>query len=332
MTPRGTLRRLGTGVVLLAVLSVDDARPQQLYRPATPLGLDEYFWIPEDNPLTDVKVALGRRLFVDPLLSADRTVACASCHQPSHAFSDGTRFSRGVRGQRPARHTPSILNRAYGEAFFWDGRAPTLEQTVLQPIQNLREMDLTLVELVGRLRADSGYGAAFATAFAEGISEETVARALASYVRTLRSGNAPVDRYLFGDTTALASQERAGMRLFLGRANCVACHAGPTFTDEQFHNTGVSWGSGDAGRHGVTGREEDRGAFKTPSLRNVDLTAPYMHDGSVATLEAVIDFYDQGAQPNPHLDPEIRPLGLTPEQRRQLIAFLRALTGEIPPP
>lgn len=275
---------------------------------------------------------MGRRLFFDSMLSRDRTVACASCHRPAFAFSDSVPFSRGVGGQRAERHTPSILNRAYGSAFFWDARAPTLEQTVLQPIQNPREMDLSMPELVARLEGDASYRAAFAAGFAEGASAANVGRALASYVRTLRSGNAPVDRYLFGDTSALQPEARAGMRLFIGRANCVACHAGSTFTDEQFHNTGVSWGSDDTGRHAVTRREADRGAFKTPSLRNVALTAPYMHDGSLATLEQVVEFYDGGGNPNPHLDTEIRPLHLAPAEKRQLLAFLHALTGDVPEP
>ena len=155
---------------------------------------------------------------------------------------------------------------------------------------------------------------------------------MASYVRTILSGDAPIDRYMNGEREALAEQARAGLRLFRGKANCTACHLGPIFSDEQFHNTGVAWREGellDPGRFAVTGKEEDRGAFKTPTLREVTRTAPYMHDGSLATLDDVIEFYNRGGNPNPHLDPELRPLRLTPEEKQALLAFLRALSGTI---
>lgn len=301
-------------------------------RDPAPLGLDEYFPIPRENPLTPATAALGRRLFFDPLLSRDSTVACASCHLPQRAFSDTVAFSRGVSGHSTLRNAPSILNRAYGRALFWDGRAATLEDAVVQPIENPVEMNLRLGQLVGRLAGDETYAAEFARAFGDGVTDRNVARALASYVRSLRSGNAPVDRHFAGEAAALSREAREGLRLFAGRANCVACHSGATFTDERFHNTGVSWGHGDSGRFAVTGDSADLGAFKTPSLRNVAITAPYMHDGSLATLEAVLDFYDQGGSPNPRLDPEIRPLRLTPAEKRQLIAFLHALMSDIPLP
>ncbi|MBI4503362.1 MAG: c-type cytochrome [Gemmatimonadetes bacterium] len=324
------MSRVSLATSLLMVLAASEALAQETYRPPTPLGLDEYFAIPEENPLTQQKVALGKRLFFDPLVSSDRSRACASCHRPSLAFSDSVPVSAGVGGSQETRNTPSILNRAYGQSLFWDGRAPSLEGAVLQPIQGPREMNLPLPELLARLAADSGYRREFSGAFAEGPTGSSLAQALASYVRSLRAGNAPVDRYLFGDSTALTGEARAGMRLFAGKANCIACHAGPNFTDERFHNTGVTWGSADLGRYGVTGREEDKGKFKTPSLRNVALTAPYMHDGTLATLEQVVDFYDRGAGPNPHLDEEIKPLNLTPQERHRLLAFLGSLTGEIP--
>ena len=317
------------GVLLLAAAAGPAPNAAGLQSPveATPLGLDIYFAVPEDNRLTPAKVAIGRRLFFDPVLSADSTIACASCHRPQWAFSDTIALSRGIRGQLTGRNAPSILNRAYGALFFWDGRSGTLEETVLQPIQNPTEMGLDLGHLTRRLRTDPDYTSEFDRAFGDGVTERNVGRALASYVRTLRSGGAPVDRFQDGDRSALGSDELAGMKLFVGRAKCAACHAGPTFSDEQVHNTGVSLGSGDRGRFGVTGRSEELGAFKTPSLRNVALTAPYMHDGSVATLEDVVDFYDRGGGANPNLDPELRPLGLSPVEKRQLVAFLRALTG-----
>jgi cytochrome c peroxidase len=298
-------------------------------RGATPRGLDEYFPVPDSNPLTSGKIALGRRLFFDPLLSADRSIACSSCHRPTHAWGDTAQRSLGIRAQATLRNAPSILNRAYGRSFFWDGRASSLEEAVLQPIRDEREMGLALPILIERLRRNRVYDREFAQEFAEGVSESSVSRALASFVRSLRSGSAPVDRYLTGDHAALSSDALAGLKLFSGKANCVACHVGPTFTDEQFHNTGVTSG-GDTGRALATGREEDRGKFKVPSLRNVALTAPYMHDGSVATLEAVIDLYDRGGVLDRNRDPEIKPLRLTGQEKRSLLAFLQSLTGEIP--
>jgi cytochrome c peroxidase len=189
-------------------------------------------------------------------------------------------------------------------------------------------MDLELHELTARLAGDPEYPDLFAAAFAgEPPSESAVARALATYVRTILSANAPIDRFTSGDSIALSESARRGRRLFLGRAGCSACHAGPTFTDEQLHNTGVSWGSSDTGRFAVTGVEADRGRFKTPSLRNVALTAPYMHDGSIATLDEVLDFYLRGGRANRNLDSSIRELELTADDRGDVIAFLGALTS-----
>jgi cytochrome c peroxidase len=306
---------------------------QQRWPAPPPAGLDWYVPVPEENTPTSAKVALGRALFFEPGLSRDSTVACVSCHRPAHAFSDTTRFSRGIGGARTTRNAPSILNRAYGAAFFWDGRAVSLEAAVVMPIRHSREMGLPLDQLVQRLRTNERYARAFDTTFTGGVTEANLARALASYVRTLRSGDAPIDRFYAGDAMTLDSLSRAGFRVFNGKGSCSICHAGPTFTDEQFHNTGVSWGGGDLGRFAVTRDSADLGAFKTPSLRNVALTAPYMHDGSIATLEAVVEFYDRGGNPNPRQDAEIRPLRLRPAEKRSLIAFLlRALTGRIPDP
>jgi cytochrome c peroxidase len=189
---------------------------------------------------------------------------------------------------------------------------------------------LDLDELERRLGSEEVYVTGFRQAFGdETVSAAAAARALASYVRTLRSGDAPIDRHLAGDDTALSDQAQRGLGLFTGRANCGACHLVPLFTDHQFRNTGVSWGSGDTGRYAVAGHDDDRGAFKVPSLRNVAATAPYMHDGSLATLDDVIDFYDRGGGANPYLDDEIQPLGLTASERAAIRAFLDALTGDI---
>jgi cytochrome c peroxidase len=289
-----------------------------------PLGLDLYMPVPAENPITAEGIVLGRRLFHDRRLSRDRSISCASCHNPNHAFSDGRPVAVGVFRRAGRRSAPALVNRAYGRAFFWDGRTTTLEEQVLRPIEDPAEMDLSLAEASARVA----------------MPVADISRALATYVRSILSGNAPYDRFLSGDTRALTADQRAGLQLFRGRANCTSCHIGPTFTDERFHNTGVAWveppaGSGrtatfaDEGRFLVTRLPQDRGAFKTPTLREVAATAPYMHDGSLASLEQVIDFYDRGGRANPHRDPELRPLRLLPAERRQLIAFLRSLSGTI---
>jgi len=283
--------------------------------PATPLGLDAYMPIPDDNPLTVEKVALGRELFFDTRLSRDQSVACASCHDAKQAFTDRRSVSKGVFGRHGTRNAPTLVNRGYGASQFWDGRSPTLEQQVLKPIQDPNEMDMTLADVTARV----------------GLSERTLAEALASYVRTIRSGNSRIDQHL-SRNAELSPEEKSGMRIFRLKGNCVTCHVGPNFSDEKFHNTGIAWRGGnlaDEGRFALSHREQDRGAFRTPTLREVARTGPYMHDGSIATLEEVIEHYDKGGVPNPQLDPEIRPLRLTPQEKRDLLAFLRALSGEV---
>ena len=294
------------------------------------LGLEEFVAAPDSNPVTAEAVALGRRLFGDPIVSRDSSTSCASCHRPSGAFSDNLAVSRGVGGRAGMRNAPTLLNRAYGASFFWDGRAASLEEAVLRPITDENELALSLAALVRRLSAVPGYREEFARAYrGQSVSPGTIGRALASYIRTLRSGDSRVDRHNAGDTAALTAEERRGRELFLGRANCAACHAGPNFTDERFHNTGISWGI-DRGRFGVTGDSADLGRFKVPTLRNVGRTGPYMHNGSLRTLEEVVSFYDSGGARNPRLDPEIRVLRLDSSERRALVAFLRALTGRVP--
>jgi cytochrome c peroxidase len=285
-------------------------------RSRVPLGLDLYMPVPEDNPLTVEKIELGRRLFLDRRLSRDGSIACSSCHEPDRAFSDGRAVPVGVSGRPGRRNAPALINRGYGRSFFWDARASSLEEQVLKPIQDPNEMDLTLDEASSRVGLDS----------------TTMSRALASYVRSILSGDSPYDRFINGDRHALSTEQQAGLQIFRGKGNCTACHVGPNFSDEKLHNTGVTWRDGrlqDEGRFAVSGKGEDRGAFKTPTLREVARTAPYMHDGSLGTLDAVIEFYDRGGNPNPHLDPELRPLNLTSEERQALITFLHALSGRV---
>jgi cytochrome c peroxidase len=273
---------------------------------AIPLGLDLYLPAPEENPITPEKVELGRRLFLDRRLSRDGSISCASCHDPERAFSDGRAVPAGVFGRQGRRNAPALINRGYGRLFFWDGRVATLEEQVLKPIEDVNEMDLPLSEAAARVT----------------LARERIARALASYVRSILSGDSRFDRFVNGDGSALSAEEQAGLQLFRGKANCVACHVGPNFSDERLHNTGVAWRGGAFADAGA-----GRGEFKTPTLREIVRTAPYMHDGSIATLEDVIEYYDRGGNRNPELDPEIRALRLSAEERAAMVAFLRCLNG-----
>lgn len=297
-----------------------------------PLGLDSFMPVPDDNPLTREKAALGRELFHDARLSRDGRVSCATCHDPERAFTDARPTAVGAFGREGPRRVPRILNRAYGRSFFWDGRIATLEEQVLQPIQNPKEMDLTLDEAVARARSVPRYRALFQDVFGREPGAAELARALSSYVRTILAGDSPYDRHVAGDAAALDEEARRGLGVFRGKGNCTLCHLGPNLTDEAFHNTGVAWRDGrfaDDGRFEVTRAPSDRGAFKTPSLREVARAAPFMHDGSLATLDAVVDYYDRGGNRNPALDPDVRALGLTAEEKRALVGFLRSLSGTV---
>jgi cytochrome c peroxidase len=299
---------------------------------SAPLGLDLYRAVPADNPLTPPKIALGRRLFQDRDLSRDGTLSCAVCHDPSRGFANNRVVASGPGGTTVGRNVPTLINRAYGESFFWDGRAESLEQQVVQPLLNPSEMAMTPDAVIATVRQGRGYTRQFRAAFGRAPQLDDVARALASYVRTIRSGNSRYDRFRTGVADALTPQEQRGMRVFFGTGRCGSCHSGPNLTDERFHNTGVSFRDGDmldAGRFIVTRSPADRGAFKTPTLREVARTAPYMHDGSVATLDQVVDYYDRGGNANPGLDAILRPIGLTVEDKRALVAFLRVLSGEV---
>jgi cytochrome c peroxidase len=298
----------------------------------TPLGLDIYRPTPEDNPLTPAKIVLGRRLFHDRRLSRDGKLACVSCHDPARAFTDGRVVAVGIDGLEGRRNAPTLVNRAYGKSFFWDGRAATLEEQVLQPLLDPREMAATPDGIVSALRRDSSYRRQFIAVFEREPQWDDVARALSTYVRTIRSGDSRYDRFRHGGVSSLTSQEQRGMRLFLGKANCWLCHSGPNLSDERFHNTGVAFRGKallDAGRFTISQRSADRGAFKTPTLREVARTAPYMHDGSIATLDGVVEYYDRGGNMNPGLDTRVQPLKLSIEEKRDLVAFLQSLSGRI---
>ncbi len=297
-----------------------------------PLGLDAYMPIPTDNPLSADRAALGKRLFFDKALSRDRSISCATCHDPAHAFTDDRATAVGVFGRKGPRRVPKLVNRGYGRSFFWDGRIATLEEQALQPIQNELEMDMTLEDAVQRLRDSGVYSAEFLKTFRREINADDLGKALAGYVRTIVSGDSPYDRYMNGSRKALPPEARRGLEIFRGKGNCGACHIGPNLTDELFHNTGVGWQDGkftDPGRFEVSGEQGDLGAFKTPTLREAAAAAPYMHDGSLATLEDVIEHYDQGGKRNPHLDSEMEPLELSKEEKQALLAFLKSLSGKL---
>ncbi len=302
------------------------------YRHPVPLGLDLYRPIPEENPLTAEKMALGRRLFSERLLSKDQALSCAGCHRPERAFTDGRPLSVGVFGRQGNRSVPTLINRVYGKSFFWDGRISTLEEQVLQPILNPLEMDLELEEVISRLRDHPDYSAEFQRSFERQITIGDLSHALSSYVRTILSGDSPYDQYLFGDPNALSPEARKGLKLFQGKARCTQCHLGPNFTDEEFHNTGVAWQHGrylDLGRVLVSGRPDETGAFKTPTLRQIAETSPYMHDGRLGTLEEVVEFYDRGGNPNPYIDRRLKTLHLSDQEKGVLVWFLRSLSGRI---
>jgi cytochrome c peroxidase len=334
MPSRSACARHALILAVLPLLGAQDPAPlpsggpRQPHTGALPLGLERELPEPEGNAFDPARWELGRRLFFETELSADRSVSCASCHAPERHFADGEALSVGVAGRRTLRNAPSLVNRGFGESFMWDGRVPTLEEQVLMPVVNELEMDLPLEEMVARLEVHPEYPALFAAAFDDGVTEANAARALAQYVRRLVLGDSAVDRFRAGEYDQLSSEERVGLWVFESKGRCWRCHAGANFTDERFHNTGVGVVEGrpEQGRAAVTGRATDRGAFKTPTLRGVARTAPYMHDGSLATLADVVAFYRRGGGANPELDPLVVPLELSDREAAGLVAFLQALS------
>lgn len=286
-----------------------------------------------DAPALSTPATLGEKLFFDPILSRDRTIRCASCHKPEHAFADDVAFSRGIDGQLGTRNTPSAANTAARLDFFWDGRAASLEEQALGPIANPKEMDLPVTEAVARLNADREYAAAFARIFRGPATERTLAKALAEFERTLETGNSPYDRYIAGDTSALSVAAQRGRLLFIGKANCASCHSGEDFTADRHKNIGLFNGAelNDPGRFAVTRDPAHRGFFKIPSLRNVGVTAPYMHNGIFRTLREVVDYYnapDAVVKGSIDRDKAIQPLNLSAEEVSDLVEFLQSLTDD----
>ncbi len=304
--------------------------------PAPPLGIDST-WSDLPEAPTPERVRLGRWLFFDTRLSADGSVSCATCHRPENAFSEPMAVSTGIRGQKGGRKSPSFVNEAWTlyPHFFWDGRADSLEAQALGPIANPIEMGNTHETMIATLGKVPGYGPYFKEAFgAGGITKERVAKAIADYERTRMSGDSPWDRWRKKkDETAVSDKVKKGDELFFGKAQCNQCHLGQNFTDSLFHNLGVGWDPGkkafkDEGRFKVSNKPEDRGAFKTPTLRDVVKHPPFMHDGSIATLREVVLHYDKGGLANPQLSPKVRKLGLTADEVGALVAMLEALTSQ----
>ncbi len=336
MRPSRPIRRtLLLGLWLLCLTAHPGPAPAQTeFRLALPLGLEkDSLVIPKDNPLTKAKVELGTLLFFDTRLSANETIACASCHMPSLAFTDGQPVSTGIHRQQGGRSAPTAINRVFSTAQFWDGRAATLEAQSVGPFISPVEHGFPDHDaLVAKVNAIAGYRPLFERAFGPTpVTVDLIGKAIAGFQRTLLSGNSRYDRFNQADEAgALSDNAQNGLRVFLGKGQCLRCHFGFNFTDEQYHNLGVGWEQDDrdVGRYAVTKDPDDRGAFKTPTLREIARTAPYMHDGRFATLRQVIDFYDRGGTPNPHLDRAITPLKLTEKEKEDLVEFLHALNGE----
>ena len=312
------------GSVLLAI----PAAPPADF--SAPPGFPPIPWL-QDNPYSPERAELGKVLFFDGRLSANGVVSCAFCHEPARAFAAGTPLSRGVDGKPGIRHAPTLINRAWGKSQFWDGRAPTLEAQVLVPIANPDEMGMTADGVAQKVRSIRGYGPLFAAAFGDSsVTFFRIAQSIATFERTIVSGNSPYDRYLAGDKQALTREQKDGLDFFNKKGECAECHKGPNLSDERFANIGVGMDQPhpDFGRFTVTGKRGDMGRFKVPTLRDLRVRAPYMHDGSVKTLSEVLDLYAKGGLANPHLDTRLTPFYLDEETRRALLAFLDSLNGE----
>jgi cytochrome c peroxidase len=287
--------------------------------------------VPATNLNYQAKIELGKQLYFDGRLSKNGQVSCAFCHNPFTGFADPRQTSIGVDGGVGGRQAPTVYNSAFNDTQFWDGRAGSLEEQAIGPIQNPIEMGETHENVVKKLGKIKGYQQQFRAVFGSEVNLQHIAEAIAAYERTVISTNSAFDKYMLGDKQAMSEPAVRGMALFRSKARCILCHNGPNFSDSLFYNLGVPQVGPlkeDQGRYNVTRLERDRGAFRTPTLRSITETAPYMHDGAFKTLDEVIDFFDKGGGPNPNLALQIKPLGLTAEEKADLLAFLKALTGE----
>lgn len=319
-----------------SALTTADVPPFPAEAPKSPLGLVPVMW-PKDNPYSAAKAELGWLLYFDKRLSGDATVSCATCHDPKRAFADGAAFSTGIRGQLGGRSAPTVINRALSLDQFWDGRAKTLEEQAKGPIENPVEMDLSHETCVKRIGGIDGYRKRFQNAFGtDKVTIDLIAKAIATFERLVLSGNSPYDRFKAGDKAALSAAQQRGMEIFFSNnARCDSCHEGVNFTNGKYANVGIGMEkpAPDLGRYEISKQEEDRGAFKTPTLREIANTGPYMHDGSLKTLEEVVDHYNKGGvgasgKKNKWLHQDVRPLNLKDDEKKDLVEFLKALSGE----
>jgi cytochrome c peroxidase len=285
---------------------------------------------PSDNSWSQEKHELGKKLFFDPILSGDNSISCASCHKPELGWADGLKKAKGNNGKELDRNTPTILNSGYLKSQFWDGRASSLEEQAKGPIQSPVEMNQNVDELINELKNNQEYIDLFQKAFGSGVIDlERIVKAIAVFERSLVSGTSPYDRFWNGDKDALSKKAKKGMDLFFGKAKCSICHNGPFFTDHQFHNIGVFASEKiDLGRQKITSEEFHKEAFKTPGLRDLSLSGPYMHNGSLQSLEDVIEFYDNGGDDNANKSPFISPIGLSDREEENLIMFLKSLSSD----
>lgn len=314
---------------LIACVSSDAGSHSQAAPEPYDLELPEAFPavpIPDDNPLTEAGIALGRHLFFDPQLSKDQSLSCASCHKPEFAFADTVAVSEGVHPDRPGRrNAPSLANVAYQHKLFMEGGVPSIELAVIAPMSEASEMDVDMALAIERLKANEEYVALAESAYGQEIDMRVITWALASYQRTLISGNSAFDRYKAGETNVISQSAVRGWQHFQ-RLGCSACHSGHLFSNQSYFNIGLSDSYTDPGLGRLTDKPEDEGKFKVPSLRNVALTAPYMHDGSLATLDEVIDHFASGGSAHPNKSMMIRGFEISDQEKAELIAFLESLS------
>ncbi len=317
----GETRRVDLGQKAVAGI---DAMKAQYRRPAL-------ISFPKDNPYTPEKAELGKKLYFDTRLSVSSAQSCSSCHSPGFGWADGLAVGVGHAMAKLGRHSPTIINAAWGEIFMWDGRLPTLEEQALGPIQSPGEMNMPIERLVERLASIPEYKPLFAAVFPkEGIKPETLAAAIATYERTVVSERAPFDAWIDGNEKAISEEAKRGFALFNTKGQCSSCHEGWNFTNDGFQDIGLS--SEDIGRgQFVPGVLKMQHAFKTPGLREITRRSPYMHDGSLATLEEVIEHYDRGGVDRSSRSDLVKPLGLTSQEKSDLVAFLQTLTSNLTP-
>jgi cytochrome c peroxidase len=307
-------------------------------------GKDDQKWLlpkavpaPADNQVTPARVELGKMLFFDPRLSSDRNLSCAGCHNPMFGWSDGLPTAKGSKSKILGRASPTVVNTGYNTLMMWDGRKASLEDQAMGPMESMDEMAMDLTALFKWLNEAPAYKEMFAKAYpGEAIDSKTVSKAIASFERTVVSSDSPFDHWLQGDQKAMTKQQVLGFRLFAdpNKGNCVACHQAPNFTDGGFHNIGLASyadGKGDVGRFAIKPVAVNKGAFKTPTLRDVAMTAPYFHDGSAKNLMQAVEHYNKGGLSKVDLAKDMKPLNLTHDEMEAIVAFMQALTSPAKP-